>query len=260
MATRRDNQKMTTLPKISIIIPVLHMTRPLNKKRFFVTRYTLPDVLRNLHENVLIPHEVIVVCNGQDDDLIKFVTGHPHVNKYCLNSVNVGVARSWNMGAEMAECDALCFVNDDVEIGKGGLESLFDVLSEDDRVGQVGPMGALWRGAEHLRYVGEREVENADAISGFLFMLRTKAFRQVGGFDPAYTPAGFEEIDMSFALRSRGWQCLVVPNLDIKHHHHHGVSSYRSCVSYLGKEIDTEALHQRNRDYFMKKWVIDNAS
>jgi GT2 family glycosyltransferase len=248
-----------TQPKISFIIPVLHLKRPLNKARFFVSRYTLPDVLRDLHENVTLPHEVIVVCNGQDKELVDFVASRPHIDKYCLNSVNVGVARSWNMGAEMAEGEALCFVNDDVEIGTGGAERLFDVLTGAGDIGQVGPMGALWSGAEHVRYVGESEIEEANAISGFLFMLREKAFRQVGGFDPAYSPAGFEEIDMSYALRKHGWKCLVVPGLDIKHHHHHGVSSYRSRVAYLGKEIDTEELHQRNKAYFTKKWVVADA-
>ncbi len=241
-------------PKVSFIIPVLHLKRPLNKARFFMPRYTLPDVLRDLHNNVSLPHEVIVVCNGQDKELVEFVSTHPHIDKYCLNSVNVGVARSWNMGAEMAEGEALCFVNDDVEVGKGGAEELFRVLTAAEDVGQVGPMGALWTGAEHLRFVGEERVEEADAISGFLFMLREKAFRQAGGFDPAYSPAGFEEIDMSYTLRKLGWKCLVVPGLEIKHHHHHGVSNFRSNVAYLGKEIDTEALHQRNRAYFINKW------
>jgi GT2 family glycosyltransferase len=245
--------------KLSFIIPVLHLKRPVNAKRFFMPRYTLPDVLRDLHDNVTLPHEVIVVCNSRDRELVEFVSSHPHIDKYCLNSVNVGVARSWNMGADMAEGEALCFVNDDVEVGKGGAEGLFDALIGTDNVGQVGPMGALWNGAEHLRYVGEAAIEEADAISGFLFMLREKAFRQVGGFDPAYSPAGFEEIDMSFALREQGWKCLVVPGLEIKHHHHHGVSSYRSKVAYLGKEIDTEALHQRNKAYFINKWKATDA-
>lgn len=247
---------MTKQPlKVSFIIPVLHLKRPLNKTRFFMPRYTLPDVLRDLHENVSLPHEVIVICNGQDNDLVKFITSHPHIDKYCLNSVNVGVARSWNMGAEMAEGEALCFVNDDVEIGKDGTETLFDVLTGADDVGQVGPMGARWRGALHERFVGETAVEEADAISGFMFMLRTEAFRLAGGFDPAYSPAGFEEIDMSFTLRKKGWRCLVVPGLNIRHHHHHGVSNFRSRISYLGKEIDTEELHLRNKSYFIKKWI-----
>jgi GT2 family glycosyltransferase len=246
-------------PKVSFIIPVLHLKRPLNKARFFMPRYTLPEVLRDLHNNVSLPHEVIVVCNGQDKELVKFVSTHPHIDKYCLNSVNVGVARSWNMGAEMAEGEALCFVNDDVEVGKYGADRLFEVLIGAEDVGQVGPMGAIWKGAEHLRFVGDTMVEDADAISGFLFMLRAKAFRQAGGFDPAYSPAGFEEIDMSFTLRKLGWRCLVVPCLDIKHHHHHGVSNFRSLVAYLGKEIDTETLHLRNKAYFKNKWVDADA-
>jgi GT2 family glycosyltransferase len=242
-------------PKISIIIPTLHLTRPLNKKRFFVPRYTLAEVLNDIHQNVKVPHEVIVVCNGQQRDLVDFVTQHPHIDRYCLNSVNVGVARSWNMGAEMAEGEALCFVNDDVQIGPGGLETLYQVLMGDESIAQVGPVGAKWKGAEHDCFVGEQHQEDADAIAGFLFMMRSDAFRKAGGFDPFYSPAGFEEIDMSFRVRALGWRCVVVPRLDLKHHHHHGVSNFRSEVSYLGKTIDTESLHLRNKDYFEKKWL-----
>jgi glycosyltransferase involved in cell wall biosynthesis len=90
-------------PKVSFIIPVLHLKRPLNKARFFMPRYTLPDVLRDLRENVSLPHEVIVVCNGQDQELVQFITDNQHIDKYCINSVNLGVARSRNMGAEMAD-------------------------------------------------------------------------------------------------------------------------------------------------------------
>lgn len=248
---------MITDKKVSIIIPVLHLTRPLNKKRFFMPRHTIVDVLNDIKQNVTIPHEIIVICNGTDDELRQFVQNSPDITRYCLNSVNVGVARAWNMGAEMAEGDALCFVNDDVEIGKESFESLYQVLTSADNIGQVGPVGANWEGSSHSHFVGQEKIEEADAIAGFLFMVRTTAFREVGGFDPAYSPAGFEEIDMSFALRKNGWKCLVVPDLAIKHHHHHGVSNYRSEVSYLGKSIDTEALHLRNKNYFEQKWLVE---
>lgn len=246
---------MSQEQKISIIIPTLRLNRPLNKKRFFMPRYSLMEVLNDIHQNVRIPHEVIVVCNGQQRDLIDFVTQSPHIDRYCINSVNVGVARSWNMGAEMAEGAALCFVNDDVEVGQGGLETLHKVLMSDVSIAQVGPVGANWKGAEHDHFVGEQFEADADAIAGFLFMIRADAFRKVGGFDPFYSPAGFEEIDMSFQLRALGLRCVVVPGLDIKHHHHHGVSSYRSEVAYLGKTIDTESLHRRNKEYFQRKWL-----
>jgi GT2 family glycosyltransferase len=168
--------------------------------------------------------------------------------------VNVGVARAWNMGAELAEGEALCFVNDDVEVGKGAVEALYEVLMSTQGVGQVGPRGARWRAGAHQSWVGEKAIEEADAISGFMFLIRNDLFRQIGGFDVQYTPAGLEEIDMSYEIRRRGHKCLVVPNLAIHHHHHHGVSAYRTDIAYLGKTIDTESLHQRNLRYFLAKW------
>lgn len=244
------------VPRLSVIIPVLHLKRPVNPSRFFVPRYTLKEVLQDLQTNLPDTCEVIVVCNSRDEDLLQLVTSHPRVDKYCLNSVNVGVSRAWNMGAGMAEGDALCFLNDDVAVGPGAMAALLEALARDN-VGQVGPRGARWKQGAHDRFVGEQEVEEADAISGFLFLIRAGLFRSLGGFDVNYSPAGFEEIDMSFAIRRAGRKCLVVPGLDVKHYHHHGVSAYRSDIQYLGHTIDSTALHERNKAYFMKKWGLD---
>jgi GT2 family glycosyltransferase len=240
--------------KVSFIIPVLHLKRPKNVSRFFLRRYTLEDVLRDLVQNVGLSSETIVVCNGTDPELRQFVQADRRIQKFCINSVNVGVARAWNMGAQLAEGEALCFVNDDVEIGKGAVESLYEVLMSTPGGGQVGPRGARWRAGAHERWVGEKTIEEAHAVSGFMFLIRGDLFRQIGGFDVQYTPAGFEEIDMSFEIRRRGGKCLVVPNLPIHHHHHHGVSAYRTDIAYLGKSIDTDSLHERNRRYFLAKW------
>jgi GT2 family glycosyltransferase len=246
--------KDDTRPKLSFIIPVLHLKRPKNPTRFFLPRYTVDDTLGDISANVSLPYETVVVCNGDDTDLRRFVEKDLRIHKYCINKTNVGVARGWNMGAQLAEGEVLCFVNDDVEIGAGAIESLYAVLTADTNVGQVGPKGAKWRDGAHERYVGEHEMEEADAISGFLFMIPSVLYREIGGFDVRYTPAGFEEIDMSFEIRRRGRKCIVVPQLAIRHHHHHGVSSYRTEIEYLGKSIDTESLHRRNKEYFLSKW------
>lgn len=243
-----------SLPKVSFIIPVLFLKRPINKSRFFMPRYTLPDVLRDLNENVTLPHEVIVVCNGQDKELVEFVSTHPHVDKYCLNSVNVGVARSWNMGAEMAEGEILCYLNDDVAVGKNSIEELCGLLN-DPMVGEVGPAGSYWVDLKHHSYVAGKEPVESDVISGFCFLVRATTFRQLGGFDIMFSPAGYEEIDFSFRIRQAGLKCIVHPNVDIRHFHHHGVSAQKVNISYLGKTIDTEALHARNSMYFRQKWA-----
>ena len=85
-------------------------------------------------------------------------------------------------------------------------------------------------------------------------MLRDELLRGLGGFDVAYSPAGFEEIDLSFALRKAGYRCVVVPGLPIHHYHHHGVSAYRSEIRYLSGSVDTVTLHERNKRHFMQKW------
>lgn len=243
-----------TQPKISFIIPVLHLKRPLNKARFFMPRYTLPDVLRDLKGNVTLPHEVIVVCNGQDKELVEFVSTNPHIDKYCLNSVNVGVARSWNMGAEMAEGEILCYLNDDVAVGKNSVEVLC-ILLDDPMVGEVGPAGSYWVDLQHHSYAEGTQPIESDVVSGFCFLVRATTFRQLGGFDVDYSPAGYEEIDFSFRVRQAGLKCIVHPGADIKHYHHHGVSAQKVGISYLHKTIDTEALHARNTTYFRRKWA-----
>jgi GT2 family glycosyltransferase len=245
-----------SVPVLSIIIPVLHLKRPANAKRFFMPRYTIREVLRDLQTNVTLPFEVVVICNGDDPELIEFVRSHDGIDKYIINSVNAGVARSWNMGAQMAEGRALCFLNDDVAVEAGGLEALYEMLFSSPDIGQVGPTGARWKGAAHDRFVGEEKVEDADAIAGYCFVLRADLFRALGGFDVAYSPAGFEEIDMSFSVRKAGLRCVVVPKLQIHHYHHHGVSAYRSEIRYLGHTIDTTMLHERNKGYFKEKWGI----
>jgi glycosyltransferase involved in cell wall biosynthesis len=98
--------------------------KKMNKKRFFMPRSTIKDVLNDIEKNVTADYEIIVIANSRDRSLIDFVTTDPRITKFVLNSVNPGVARSWNMGAEMSEGEHLCFVSDDVRIGKNAIEQI----------------------------------------------------------------------------------------------------------------------------------------
>lgn len=245
---------MSTPSKISIIVPVLYLTRPLNKKRFFMPRQTIVDLLGDIKKNVKAPHEVIVVCNGADEELRDFVRRSPDIDRYCLNSTNVGVARAWNMGAQLADGHYLCYLNDDVSVGEGALERLAAHLDTDPSVGEVGPAGSIWRNCKHERFVEAEGPAEADVVSGFCFMLRADTFHRLGGFDVGFTPAGYEEIDLSYRIRQSGLKCIVDSRVAVKHFHHHGVSAHRTDIHFMGQVIDTETLHQRNTAYFLKKW------
>jgi len=241
-------------PKLSIIIPVLHLTRPINLKRFFMPRHTIKDTLDNLPKNIIMDHEIVVVCNGQDEDLISFIKNHPSVTRYCTNSQNVGVARAWNMGAQLADGDVLCYLNDDVAVGPGALDHLASKLLADPEIGEIGPEGSYWKNCNHDRLVDSKEPVIADVVSGFCFLVRTNIFHDLGGFDIDFTPAGCEEIDLSYRIRQAGLKCIVDPTVDIKHYHHHGVSSQIVNINYMGKSIDTRTLNKVNMAHFKKKW------
>ncbi|WP_158223460.1 glycosyltransferase family 2 protein [Mucilaginibacter sp. MD40] len=223
--------------------------------RFFMPKQTLKETLVDIKKNVKMDYEIIVVCNGTDKALHDYIIKHPDIDRYCINSVNVGVARAWNIGAQLAEGEVLCYLNDDVSIGPNSLETLTDQLLASEDVGEIGPAGSYWRNCQHHAFVEESaSTTEADVVSGFCFLLRASTFHEVGGFDIAYTPAGHEEIDLSYKIRQIGLKCLVNQSVDIKHYHHHGVSAQNMDVHYLGSVINTKDLHERNKAYFTKKW------
>lgn len=51
-ANRESAMSNSVDPKISIIIPLLHWKRPLNKKRFFISRQTIVETLADIKKNV----------------------------------------------------------------------------------------------------------------------------------------------------------------------------------------------------------------
>jgi GT2 family glycosyltransferase len=249
-------------PEISIIIPVLSYAPQRNLRYSYLRDSGIRQLLESIRDNVSLPHETIVVVNnGDDQDLQALVRDPSLVTKYCVNSVNVGVARAWNMGAMMAEGEILCWSNDDVVVGKGAIERLVEVLRADPRVGEVGPHGGLRylsgpKAGQCERMIGKKAIEEAHEISGYFFLTKRHVFEEVGPFDNSYTPCFFEEIDYSFAVRAGGYKCLVVPGIEIAHRKMHGVSAKRTTVEFFDRAERTDAITERNHAYFVRKWKL----
>ena len=241
-------------PLISFIIPVLELNRAKNPKRFFMPKATIKDVLDNIEENVSCEYEIIIVCNGQDEKLTQFICGDKRVTRYSLNSDNVGVARAWNMGAQLSTGRVLCYLNDDIKIEKNAIEDLVKQLLSSEKIGQVGPAGSFWEDCKHKSFSEGTGWQNCDVISGFCFLLRSSTFHEVGGFDINYSPAGYEEIDLSYRIRELGLTVCSNSSIKIKHFKDHGVSAQKMDINYLGQTIDTVSLNEKNYQYFKSKW------
>lgn len=235
---------------LSLIIPAMELVKKRNLRFVHRKRFTLHDTIESIATSTTVDHGLLVVVNNTHDRaLVDFVTGSPRVSKYALCSANVGVPRAWIIGAMISEGESLCFCNDDVEVGLGAIEALLEVLHSHPSIGEAGPAGGKWSGVVSGPRVGLEVVEEADEVSGFFFMLKSEVYREVGGFDNAYTPAGCDEIDMSFAVGGRGYRWLVVPHLRIVHHGSHGISSHHADIQV----ISTEDADKRNKTYVMSK-------
>jgi GT2 family glycosyltransferase len=208
--------------------------------------------------------ELVVVLNG----ISRQDAGLPTVAVAVEQPVNRGVPAGWNLAAGAASGNVLCFANDDVELGTGALRVMAEVLERTTDAGVVGPVGSRWDMAhgEHVDFVrhddlGAGELREVDVVSGFLFATPRPVFDAVGGFDEAYTPASFEEVDYCTAARRQlGKRCYIVGG--VQHNHEWGISATGKPwrrVSFDGRKELLWSIHRRNRRHYLDKWARSSA-
>lgn len=164
---------------------------------------------------------------------------------------NAGFGPACNAGAAAAPgAEALFFLNPDAELleGTGALAALRAALS-DPAVGAVAPalvgdgqelfqlrrlptLGSLAResfllnrlfprsrGLAAERYLDRRRDEPFDVEqpAGAALLVRREAFDAIGGFDPLFTPAWFEDVDLCARLLAAGWRIRFEPGARATH-------------------------------------------
>jgi GT2 family glycosyltransferase len=236
-------------PDVSICVPVWKRHRSPN---LATLQASLPDSLDGLHA------ELIVVLNGISRSRVPLRPGTVVIEF----ATNRGVPAAWNRAAAVASGEVLCFVNDDVVLGPSALRRLSESARRED-AGVVGPVGTRWDilKGEHRAYVSTDalspgEVEPCEVVSGFLFATRRDVFRAVGGFDEAYSPCGFEEVDYCTAVRLKlGLACFAVAG--IPYLHEFGISARRRWrrVRFDGRSESIGSIARRNREHFLAKWA-----
>ena len=201
--------------KLSIIVPSRQFKRDKNLKHFYRPVSSLPDLITSIRHWVKTENEIVIVVNGEKDKKLLDFVHQENIDKYCINNLNVGVSRAWNLGRQLSEGEFLLFVSDDVTLGENAVEEMLKVLINEPEVGMVGCRGAMWKNLQFTEHVSTTEPAYCDVILGFCFLVRAKDFDQVGGIDLNFTPAGMEEIDFCYSLRKHGFKMKVVPNLNL---------------------------------------------
>lgn len=210
-------------------------------------------------------YNLLLVDNASQDSSADFVAQRFPMVKVIRNEKNLGFPGGMNVGLHYADGEILALLNDDTEVQEGWLAELVQAMEVDERVGIAGckilyPDGRTIQNAGGFidyplgfgRPYGYREIDEGqydekrevDWVSGAAIGLRKSLLEEVGGFDEAFFPAYFEDVDLCLRARSAGYKVVYVPSAVVIHHE----------GGVLGKDtFEQSYVFHRNRLRFLAK-------
>lgn len=241
-------------PKVSIIIPVYN--------EFHYTYNCLKSILKKSGD---IAYEIIIADDCSTDfttDIEKIIE---NITVITTNE-NVRFLLNCNNAATYAKGEYILFLNNDTQVQDNWLAPLVELIEQNDKIGMVGSKlvypdgklqeagGILWKDGSAWNYGNGKNPENpefnyvkeTDYISGAAIMLRRKLWNEIGGFDTQFAPAYYEDTDLAFEVRKRGYKVMYQPLSTVVHFE--GISN--------GTDVDCGQKHyqQVNCQKFYEKW------
>ncbi len=230
----------------SFVIPVLDMSP--------ASEYNILTLLNDLED---IEGEVIVIFNGQE--VSEHLKDHPRITRFAIMKHNIGVARAWNLGLEIAVTPTVFILNADLHVEREAIDAIEEALNTLPDAACVGPQGCFSEYSLIKDYVYfDKGTFNrplvVDAVSGFFFAIKIEHFNsKIIRFENAFTPCYFEELDIGLQIKQAGLKNYIVPVTGYDHHWSGTIRALREIEFYEKSETAGEVL-LRNRRLFLNKW------
>lgn len=246
--------KINDNPLVSIIIPVYN--------QFGYTYNCLKSILEYSED---IKYEVIIADDCSTDqvkELEKVALGVTVIH----NVKNLKFLLNCNNAAKYAKGKYILFLNNDTQVQPGWLKPLLETMEEHAEAGMVGSKlvypdghlqeagGILWSDGSAWNFGNMKDPEapeycymkEADYISGAAVMIRASLWKEIGGFDESFAPAYYEDTDLAFEVRKKGYKVFLQPASIVVHFE--GVSNGTNTASGL------KAYQVINQKKFFEKW------
>lgn len=242
-------------PLVTVIVPVFN--------KWSVTRRAL-DSLVSCDLDIAL--QVVVVDDASSDATPAALGRIPGID-VVRNGCNAGFVDACNRGALLARGRFLLFLNNDTEVRDDSVRALVRRVESDESIGIVGSKlvypdgrlqeagGIIWSDASGWNY-GRLDspdrpeynfIRDVDYVSGASLLVRAELFRAIGGFDRRYAPAYYEDVDLCFEARARGYRVVYEPRSVVIHYE--GISS--------GTDVSTgvKRFQAVNKPTFLAKWA-----
>ncbi|MEK7991479.1 MAG: glycosyltransferase family 2 protein [Thiotrichaceae bacterium] len=243
-------------PRVSIVIPV-----------FNKVAYTYNCLLTVVKIDPEISKEVIILNNASSDETEAFLNqlqggGFKVIN----NNENKGFVGACQQGAAMATGEFILLLNNDTQVRTGYLSKMLALFDNDADVGLVGSKliypngrlqeagGIIFNDASGCNYGRLQDPSfphfnqnrEVDYCSGASLMIRTILWQHWGGFDNRYAPAYYEDTDLCFTARSKGYKVMYCHDSQVIHHE--GITSGTDVTQGF------KAFQVINHKKFYQKW------
>ncbi len=214
--------------------------------------------------------ECIVVDNASTDRGLEIVVERFPSVRVVQVGFNGGPAVARNVGMREARTRWVLALDNDVVVGEDTLEKLVAAVEETGAV-LAQPRSVFADDRSHVHYDGGAlhyaglislrnfyaplssakgtGTEEVDCVISLALLVEREKVMQVGGYEERYFIL-FEDLDLSYRLRSLGETLVVVEDAIVAHRAGTPGVSFREGSSYPASRV---FLHSRNRWFFMAK-------
>ncbi len=192
--------------------------------------------LRALVDHTPPVYELVIVDNGSTDGTRAYLRDSIAGAQVIESPQNLGFGMGNNLAAMHARGEFLCLLNSDAIVPADWLEPLL-ARFDDPRVGAVVPLyvfpdgtlqeaGSVVEADGRVIALGVRGDSDDPAWrfartitygSAACMLVRRSVFQALGGFDPVYGTAYYEDVDLAFRLAAMGLRVVIEPAVRVVH-------------------------------------------
>ncbi len=190
------------------------------------------------------PTELIVVDNGSCDGSAEWLAAQPDV-LLIRNERNLGAPAARNQGLQAATGDWLVVMDNDAIVTPGWLRRLLHHAQVDGQAGCIGPVSNRAAHGQQVEFAGGTDAASlqrfADAwyvaepgasqphnmLSSFCLLFSRRVLLAIGGFDPRFSPWGYEDDDFTLRAALAGFANRIARDVFVRHEHYEGAKAER---------------------------------
>ncbi|NOZ64846.1 MAG: glycosyltransferase family 2 protein [Caldiserica bacterium] len=195
----------------------------------------LKVLLPSLYAQTYLPDEVILVDNASSDSSVEWVKREFPGVKVIVNPTNLFFSRGMNIGIRESRGKYILCLNNDLRLSEKFLEEMLQHMNvspgigmacgriydwEGKRLDACGQTISLW-GTPRDRGRGRRKggrfskVTEVFSPGGIAVLYRREMLEEIkeeGGYFDEKLRIFYEDLDLAWRARKKGWKCIFVPS------------------------------------------------